>query len=373
MSDEETHDLADEHPGTPAEWIADLELHQEIARRIVVRFARSSGSFLHADTIKLEPVDLGWFRVELETEDGNGVILEGQHNCRRVIEHSWSALCGVAIAYAKKFDLRRMRGEIEIGGEKGEVLNDPSTTRKVLNLTDEAGAFTEDDDEDGEVGVRKDLADARKYIRDLEKRLRRSHERDEDRAEMRHALDRKAHRGAAELAQGMIDFARYKEEVIRKDLEEAVGNARVDFVLEEMMKHGGTRIPVVMDALAHWLMTAGGRRNPNQVPDFPPQFMLWFLELVGAEQFGVFSSLLLQATTIAPTDAGYRQRWSDTLSLVNNTIAEAPFPDDIASMMRPWGRKACEVLQIDPHVFSRICFGEGVEKEPPEQPNEGDA
>lgn len=380
MSEEKNAQLATEHPGTPDEWTAELDTHSEKARRVVFRFARSRGAFLHAVTVQLEPAGPSLFALTLEDE-GSEVTLPDYVRSRRVVEHGWAVLCNLGIAYSIKHDLTRLRGEMEILDSSGVALNDAATCRKVLRLENPTAPWTSDDDELSaqDVGLMAQLRYERAEHRRTAQRLTASYERDENRAEARAQLERMHVNQTLELGKATVDFSNYKAEMIRNDVEAMRGEMRRDYVLEEMVKILGPKLGMIADAAGVYLRTGGGRRDDaRQVPKVPSDVLLWGLSVWGPEGYAQLSSEIIKADARDPGSLDYRQAWADVLGILDNSLAPDslggnPIPEKVAEQLSAWAKFAVAAIEGDEHVFSRVVFASGSPETPPDPPeSDGD-
>ena len=362
VSNNKSAELHTEHPGTPSEWTSELEIHARNARRCVVRWAPARGEFTHAHTVYLEPVEQSHgVMFKLQMEEGATLLpVEGLHSPRMVVEHLWAALCQIGIVRAEKRGLKRLRGEFEVTGDEGHPLNDPSLSRKRLNLDDPAPAtFDDDDDVDPkDKSALALLAYERREHRRTQARLLAAHDREESHAVGRHEIKQQLADATAELGKVQIGFAQYMQGVIRQDIDEARSEARIDFVTEEMVKFLGPKLGGLVEGLTVMARNYGQQRDPLAVPEPPAEFEGWLLEVYG-DSYTDYAGEKVQLRMLVPGTPEYRQAWFDHLILLNNSVEGHTFTVELANKIKLWAAGAAQSLGLDPHLFSRLAFCEG--------------
>ena len=335
-----------------------MELHATKARRCVVRHAPARGEFTHAETVYIEPVESTiegehLFKVTL-VDGATAVPLDHHSTPRMVIEHLWAVLCSVGQRVAADRDYKRMRGELEINDKAGAPLNDPELTRKRLNLDDPAGATVDDDGIELDPQEKKrlsELAYERREHRKTQDRLLSSLDREESHAVARFDIQQKLTEQTAQMSKLQIDFATYMQGVIRKDIDDARSEARVDFVTEQIMEHVGPKVGLLMEGIAQGARTGFGRgTDPAEVVPWPIEVEREFLSQLGLELYGQVSADRISCRSKVPGSQSYRQTWFDHLRLLDNAVQEHElrFSTNTARRLKLWSEGACKTIQVDP-------------------------
>jgi hypothetical protein len=359
-----TNEIRAAHPKVPGAWSEELTLHRMEARRISVRYLRMKGSTTHDVGEVIVRLDENTDRFKFEHVEDDGTLTEeiSTLSAKQVIDHLWAWACEEGLAYASKQRLTKLRGELAIFDERNICLNDPSQSRKVLNLEDPARPFTDDDDNDLDAGIRGELAYERRVNREHTKRFVTLVERIEDRAHAGMKADEMRSEAARNLDARSISFTDAKELWLDKVMEETLGNARVDQLLEfgiEMLTPKG---PDIIDAVCVALRNVGNKVDPRQVPDCPDELLFWIMDAHGSADFAAATACHMKARRNAPTAAGFQTCWVDALALLSEALrsgAEQVTPE-IAKLSAAWGKSAAGLIQVDPHAFTHLCFCEAL-------------
>ncbi len=359
----QTPDLRGPHPKVPAIWTEELLLHRADARRLSVRFLRMKGSTAHdvGDVLVRLDSDTDRFGLEHLGEDGTLVHEPNSLSGRQVIEHMWAWVCEEGLEYASKNRLTKLRGELAIYDGRSVCLNDPSTSRKVLNLEDPARPYTDDDDNDLDAGIRGELAYERRVNREHTKRFVGLVERIEARAHASMLADAQRAEASRMIDERSLLFTQAKEAWCDKVMEQALGDARVDQLLEFGIATFTPKMPQVIDAFCVLMRNYGAKVDPAQVAACPDELMLWALDTCGASVFSGMSALAIAARAHAPGSDAYKGANVELLAWWSGNIME-PFgrqlPAELAAKASAWGLGACKLLGLDPHDFTHLCFAD---------------
>lgn len=364
-------DLRSGHPGTPSAWTKELEFHAKRVRRVVVRFAPASGEFQHAATLYLEPVAStveGELLFKAQAEEGSATVeIQGHVTPRLVVEHCWSAVCAAGIKVAADRDYKRMRGEFDGYDAEGNSLWDSTLCRKRLNLDDPTSPYAEDDDPGMDPQEKKrlsELAWERREHRKTKGDLTASLNREQEKAVSIHEIQLQLSDGLKRVNRMEVEFAQYIGGKIREDIEESRGEARVDYVTQEMMREGAPRFGLVLEGLAVWLRTGGGKRqDEREVIEWPVEVEAEFLNQLGLEAYGQITADRLACRRRFPGTHEYAQAWFDHLRLLNSASEEhkLKFPTPIARRLKLWAEGAAKTIGIDPRDIPYLTFVEGDE------------
>ena len=356
-------DIRGPHPKVPAVWAEELALHRAEARRISVRFLRMKGSTTHDVGDVLVRLDGDTDRFRLEHLDDDGTAVEETHSLsgRQVIDHMWAWVCEEGLEYASKNRLTKLRGELAIYDERNICLNDSSVSRKVLNLEDPSRPYTDDDDNDLDAGIRGELAYERRVNREHTKRFVGLVERIESRAHASMLADAQRAEASRMIDERSLLFTQAKEAWCDKVMEQALGDARVDQLLEFGIATFTPKMPQVIDAFCVLMRSYGAKVDPSQVAACPDELMLWALDTCGAAVFSGMSALAIAARAHAPGSDAYKGANVELLAWWSGNIME-PFgrqlPAELAAKASAWGLDACKLLGLNPHDFTHLCFAD---------------
>ena len=371
----DSHEIRAPHPKVPGIWTEELVQHRTEAHRISVRFLRMKGETRHdvGECIVRLDENTDRFRFEHVEDDGTLVQETSSLSAKQVIAHMWAWACEDGLAYASKQKLTKLRGELAIFSEQNVCLNDPSTSRKVLNIEDPTRPYTDDDDADLDAGIRGELAYERRVNREHTKRFVNLVERIEDRAEAAMKADAMRAEASRAIDERSMRFTETKEAWVDKVLEEELGNARMDQLLEFAIESVGPKVPEIVDALCTLARNYGGKVDPLQVPDCPDELLFWVMEHHGASEFMRASACHMKARRCNPTSGEYQSAWSDALGLLSELLgaddrSRAAVPRKLAKLASAWGTAAAKQIRVDPHAFSHLCFCEGAD-EPEGEPD----
>lgn len=352
-------------PKLPAAWVAEMRLHKATVRRIEVRYLRMKKPAEHiVGEVRVQlNHDSEKFKLEHVTEDGDLIGEPEEFTSKQIVSHLWTWACTEGIKYADAHDLKMLRGAISFYDHAGNELNDSSTSRKILNLSDPKHPFTEDDDHDDEpdAGVRAELKWERREHRAQQKRFISLVERIEEKAHAGMEADAMRSRAALEHDRRVMEFTEIQRAWVEGQVRDQLGEARVDQLLAFGLKVFAPRANEIIDAGIMYGRTGGGRMaDVARVPDMPDAILLCVLEMHGAAQFATASSIHMKARSHDPATKVYGFEWREMLAGLVECFGpngKKP-PPAVRKLLVDWSLAACKVLEVDPHDYSHITFAQ---------------
>jgi hypothetical protein len=355
-------------PKLPAAWVSEMVLQRESVRRIEVRYLRMKKAAEHiVGEVRVElNHDTGKFKLEHVSEDGDFVGEPSEFTAKQIVSHMWTWVCSEGIAYAAEHDLSKLRGAISFYNHAGDELNDSSTSRKILNLENPNRPFTEDDDDDDDpdAGIRSELKWERREHRAQQKRYIALVDKIEGSVHARISADAMRSRAAMDHDKRVLEFTEIQRGWMERQVRDQLGEARLDQLLAFGLQTIGPKSDALIDAAIVYMRTGGGRqKDATRVPDMPDEILLCVMSLHGAAQFAAASSTHMKARGHDPTSPGYAAEWRELMAGLVACFGpdgKTP-PPAVCTSLAAWSQLACKALQIDPHEYSHITFGQPVE------------